>query len=300
MSSQRPCGHPRETEARYTTPMPDLERPRADRMKLLLAPAFGPVQRVLAALRALPWPTPLQRVTARGLARLKARIPELAELLDGPSPARAPRPPSQVEAHPPAAELPELRARLESRDYQVRTKAAQALGSSRDAAATEALVGALRDRSVEVAVAAATSLAVSGGERGTRALLAVLDNAEGFYHPLVRASAVHGLGSLLPRHERAPLVRALRDLDAEVSIAAISALSSGSTEGAPPLLDVVLNADGFFLPITRLAAARGLERLSPHGSEALSRALECEGDPALREVMERLVARASARTALAE
>jgi hypothetical protein len=267
-----------------------LERPREERVKLLLAPAFGPLQRVLSALRSLPWPTPLQRVTARSLERLKARIPELAELLDGPQPPKRPR--SQAETRVPATELPELLALLQARDYQTRTKAAQALANHREPEATSALAEALRDRSVEVAVAAATSLSVAGGEGATSTLLAVLDNTEYFYHPLVRAGAVHGLGSLLPRGERAPLVRALRDLDAEVSIAAIAAFSNGGPEGAPALLAVVENADGFYLPITRLAAARGMERLPPYGSHELVRVRAAESDPAVREILDRLIARA--------
>jgi HEAT repeat protein len=266
-----------------------LERPREERVKLLLRPAVGPLQRVLSALRALPWPAPLQRITARSLERLKARIPELAELLDGPKPKR---PKSQAETRAPVESVPELLALLQTRDYQARTKAAQALANHREPEATEALIGLLRDRSVEVAVAAATSLSVAGGDRAIQALLAVLDNTEGFYHALVRAGAVHGLGNVLPRDERGPLVRALRDLDAEVSIAAIAAFSNGGPEGAPALVAVVENTDGFYLPITRLAAARGLERLPPYGSQELERVRAWEGDPAIREVLERLISRA--------
>jgi HEAT repeat protein len=265
-----------------------LERPREERVKLLFAPAVGPLQRVFAALRALPWPAPLQRVTARSLERLKARIPELAELIDGPKP----KPRSQAETRAPVSALPDLLQLISARDYQGRTKAAVALANHREPEAVAALIEALRDRSVEVAVAAATSLSVAGGERATQALLAVLDNREGFYHPLVRAAAVHGLGNLLPRDERGSLVRALRDLDAEVSIAAIGAFSNGGRESAAPLLAVVENTDGFYLPITRLAAARGLERLPPLGSAELERVRSWEGDAMVREVLERLISRA--------
>jgi HEAT repeat protein len=265
-----------------------LERPREERVKLLLAPAFGPLQRVLSALRALPWPAPLQRVTARSLERLKARIPELAELLDGPQPKR---PRAQADSRAPVNALPELLELLKARDYASRTQAAQALANHREPEATEALIHALRDRSVEVAVAAATALSVAGGERATQALLAVLDNTEGYYHALVRAGAVHGLGSLLPRDERTALVRALRDLEAEVSIAAIAAFSNGGREAAPALLAVVENTDGFYLPITRLAAARGLERLPPYGTGELERVRAWESDPIVREILERLISR---------
>jgi hypothetical protein len=261
---------------------------REERVRLLLRPTFGPLQKVIGLLRSLPWPTPLQRVTQHGLERLKARIPELAELLDGTPKKRAPRTQSKTSV----SALPELLALLGARDYQTRTKAAQALANHRDEEAIEALVGVLRDRSVEVAVAAATALSVSGGGRARRALLAVLDNAEGYYHPLTRAAAVHGLGGLT-RDDHMPLQRALRDQDAEVSIAAISALSSSyARESTIALLGVVENTEGFFLPITRLAAARGLERLPLSGITDLERVRAWEGDPLVAEVLDRLLARA--------
>lgn len=281
--------------------MPPRNLPSEGRGKLLLASAVGPVQRALAALRALPWPSPLQRLTARGLARLAQHLPELAELLGEarPSPTRSQGGPSPVASRTPVLELSELLARLGARDFGERVSAAQALASHSDPRATDALVGALRDRSVEVAVAAATSLAMSGSGGATRALLAVLDDTEGFHHPLVRAAAVHGLGQLLPRHDRAPLVRALRDPQAEVSIAAIAALGHHGEVAAPHLLGVLLDAS-FFLPVTRLAAGRALERLAPYGADALAQAAAREPDPALRALMERLHARVAASTALAE
>lgn len=267
------------------------ERTREERVKLLFAPALGPLQRVLSRLRALPWPEPVQRLTARSLQRLKARIPELAELLDGPKPK--PRPKSQAETRASVSTLPELLEMLAGRDYQARTKAAQALANYREPQALDALVAALRDSSVEVAVAAATSLAVAGGERAVASLLAVLANTEGFYHPLVRAAAVHGLGGVLPRDDRGALVRALRDTDAEVSIAAIGAFSSSiGRDSAAALLAVVENSDGFYLPITRLAAARGLERLPAYGSADLERVRGWESDPAVADVLQRLILRA--------
>lgn len=267
------------------------ERTREERVKLLFAPALGPLQRVFSALRALPWPAPIQRVTARGLQRLKARIPELADLLDGPKPK--PRPKSQADTRAPTTSLPELLQMLCANDYTVRAKAAQTLANYREPEALDGLVGALRDASVEVAVAAATSLSVAGGERAVASLLGVLANTEGFYHPLVRAAAVHGLGGVLPRDERGPLVRALRDVDAEVSIAAIGAFSNSiGRDSATALLAVVENTDGFYLPITRLAAARGLERLPPYGTSDLERVRSWESDPAVGDVLDRLIKRA--------
>jgi hypothetical protein len=267
---------------------------REERVRLLLRPTFGPLQRIVGLLRSLPWPTPLQRVTQRGLARLKSRIPELAELLDGR--AKVKRQP-RTQTSTTVSALPELLAMLSARDYQTRTQAAQALANHREEQAVEALIGSLRDRSVEVAVAAATALSVSGGGRARRALLAVLENAEGFYHALTRAAAVHGLGGGLTRDDQMPLQRALRDRDAEVSIAAISALSSSyALDSTVALLGVVENTDGFFLPITRLAAARGLERLPLPSVVDLERIRTWEGDPSVAEVLERLLSRARGTT----
>ena len=264
---------------------------------MLLAPTFGPLQRVLGLLRSLPWPAPLQRVTQRGVDRLKARIPELAELLDGVASTRPGRAGTQKSA--PSRGLSELLGLIGARDYESRTKAAQGLANHRDEQAIDALIHALRDRSVEVAVAAATSLSVSTSARARRALLAVVENREGYYHSLVRASAVHGLGGVQLREDPMPLQRALRDLEAEVSIAAVGALSSyWDRESAQALLGVVENADGFYLPITRLAAARGLERLPQCQLADLERVRAWEPDPAVGEVLERLLRRARESTSV--
>jgi HEAT repeat protein len=262
--------------------------PREDRAKLLLVPALGRLRAVVDFLRALPWPVPVQRVTQRGLERLRARIPQLAELL-GEAPRAAPK---QC-ARPVASDLPALLSWLSARDYQTRLRAVQGLASRGEAEAVEALIATLRDRSVEVAVASATALSVCGAPRAREALLGVLQNTDGYYHALTRAAAVHGLGALLAPAERAPLERALRDLEAEVSIAAISALSArAGPDSRPALLSVIENADGFFLPITRLAAARGLERLPGFAPGELGLLRSRESDPLVGEVLERLGASA--------
>lgn len=262
------------------------------RMNLASAPLLGSLRRWADALRALPLPKPLQRLSERGLARLRARLPELAALLDGRSrPARSTVPPSHVEPRN-SAESAELLAQLAASDYRLRVRAVQALVHQRAPEAVDALRGALRDRSVEVAVAAVGSLQIVAGRKAQRTLREVVDDDQHYYHPLVRAAAVHALGALLTEHECAPLVRALRAGDAEVSIAAIGALCAcAPLRAAELLLEVVENREGFFLPITRLAAARGLERLSWLPAADLSRVSEAEGNPQLRAILGRLCAR---------
>ncbi len=259
---------------------------RDNRLKLATVPLAGSLRRLVEALRALPLPKPLQRLSERGLERLRARLPELAALLDGkPRPTRSTIPPS-------SGELGELIAQLASSDYRQRLRAVQALVHQRVPATVDALSAALRDRSVEVAVAAVGSLQIVAGRKAQRTLRAVVDDEQRYYHPLVRAAAVHALGALLSETECAPLLRALRDADAEVSIAAIGALGAcAPARASEVLLEVVENRDGFFLPISRLAAARGLERLSSLPAAALERLGQVEADAQLREILARLIAR---------
>jgi HEAT repeat protein len=268
-----------------------------NRMKLAAVPVLASLRRLVEALRDVPLPKPLQRLTERGLERLRARIPELATLLDASQRAvpRASEPkprPSPGSIPPGPGKLADAITQLSANDYRLRLRAVQALVHHREQAASDALCGALRDRSVEVAVASVSSLQIVAGRKARATLLEVMDNDQDYYHPLVRAAAVHALGGLLSEHECAPLVRALRDHDAEVSIAAISALGACAPSRAGELLlEVVENRDGFFLPITRLAAARGLERLSWLPITSLERVSGAEQDPQLSEILARVAER---------
>lgn len=261
---------------------------RDERVKLLLRPALGPLQTMVGFFRALPWPKPIQRLSQRGLERLMTRIPELGEVLGGPH--RAPRRSAQAAPLSLESEL----SRLHSRDYRVRLQVVQSLSHHATPRAVAALRAALRDRSVEVAVAAVSSLQIVAGLDARPTLEEVLKNADGYYHPLVRAAAVQALGSLLAPAERAPLLSALRDVDAEVSIAAISALVANAGDAASDaLLQVIANSDGFFLPITRLFAARSLARLSRPPIAALEQLREKESDPQLRDILQRIPVQAA-------
>jgi HEAT repeat protein len=260
---------------------------RDNRVKLAVVPVLGSLRRVVEALRSLPLPKPLQRLTERGLSRLVERIPELAHLLDG-----KPRAASSKSIPPAHTKPAELIAQLASSDYRLRLRAVQALVHHGEQSAIDALSSMLRDRSVEVAVAAVSSLQIVAGRSARSTLRDVVANEQGYYHPLVRAAAVHALGGLLAEPECAPIVRALRDPDAEVSIAAISALgASAPARAGELLLDVIANQDGFFLPITRLAAARGLERLSWLPEASLEQVSASETDPQLGEILARVVQR---------
>ena len=266
---------------------------REERVRLLLSPALGSLRALIDLFRSLPWPAPVQRLGQRGLQRLGARFPELSELITGkPSPAvRKPR----QRPRPEPVSLDTLLADIKARDYETRARAARDLAQYRTPETVGTLLGLLRDRSVEVAVAAATALSMVGDAAARTGLLTVLQNAEGYYHPLTRAAAVRGLGPLLLGDQRAPLQQALRDVDAEVSIAAIAAISAqSSAESSAALVRVVENADGFFLPISRLAAARALERLPPCAASELESLRAREPDALVGEALARVIDRAKA------
>jgi HEAT repeat protein len=152
-----------------------------------------------------------------------------------------------------------------------------------------ALVAALADDVVEVAVAAASALGARGDMRARLALLEVLRNSKGFYHPLVRAAAVTALGELLGPDEAEPLLDAVGDQDAEVSVAAIAALAAARVAGAADRLLLLLEeVSGYYLPTTRMAAARALAALPGVDRERLARLREHERDPEVRQLLERI------------
>ncbi|HEX6245936.1 MAG TPA: HEAT repeat domain-containing protein, partial [Polyangiales bacterium] len=200
-------------------------------------------------------------------------------------------PPAKVQraaTHVGSAEA--LRAQLGARDFRTRLKAVQALAHHPGDENEAALIETLRDRSVEVAVDAVHSLQSLAGPRARATLRAVLDNADGYFHPLVRAAAVHALGQLPGAPETPRVEQALYDQDAEVSIAAIAALSASAPELAREALLRVLDQGQFFLPITRLAAARSLSRLRGVPPARVAAFAEREGDVDVREVLSELAA----------
>jgi HEAT repeat protein len=157
-----------------------------------------------------------------------------------------------------------------------------------------ALVAALRDPSAEVAAQAAEALArhapsLKEPEAATSALTHVVENRDGYFNSMTRASAVRTLGVLLPGHKGSILVTAVSDVDALVSLAAIAALSDRDDGASVSALMAVLeNLAGFYLPVSRQAAARAITRLRNYEPDRLRRVLENEYDPAVRDTLSAL------------
>ena len=258
------------------------------------------LQRVLPVL-----PQPVQRLGARALPRLLRRFRELAELIGQPPPrtqvadaGRAPRPSASAAAQPKVMNGAPLNgvpfdpepwlAQLESEStWQRRAAAARALRDADDTRAVGALGNALRDRSAEVAAAAAGSLAGKRDPRAVTALRAVVENADRYYTSSVRAAAITALASRGTDLE--PVFDAVRDIDAEVSVAAIFALHEFAPQAAAQhLLPLLQDRSGYFLPLTRIAALHALTRGGALTRELAAQLLQTEPDGEVRAALARL------------
>ena len=90
----------------------------------------------------------------------------------------------------------------------------------------------------------------------------------------------------MPPNQATPVVSAVADVDALVSLAAIAALAErDETTSAGALMGVLENRAGFYLPLTRQAAARALMRLQNYEPDRLRRLLETEYDATVRETL---------------
>jgi HEAT repeat protein len=177
---------------------------------------------------------------------------------------------------------------VSSSSWQARASAAMSLADVSAEGVVPALVRALRDRSVEVAVAAADALSGQRDECAATELLAVLENREGYFNPVTRVAAISGLARRLDVARLDPVFAALRDIDAEVSIAAVAVIAERVPARAGKLLlPVLCDKTGYYLPIVRLAAANALERAGALHSGVVGELLAQEIDPSVRRVLER-------------
>jgi hypothetical protein len=82
------------------------------------------------------------------------------------------------------------------------------------------------------------------------------------------------------------LAYALRAVNAEICVSAIADLTDrGDAPAGVLLLDLLEDATGFFIPLTRLAAARGLQRISDIDADRLLRLLQYEADVSVRDAL---------------
>jgi HEAT repeat protein len=266
-----------------------------------------PVHRLQALARAhvLPWierflprgfAARAQQLSTRAFERISVLFPSIAELvgLRAPAPSvpsapRVPREAVSATAMPLETKTPEqLVSQLEGAgDWQSRAQAAAALAHVDAPDVLDALVYALRDPSAEVAAAVVDALSAKSGARVGNVLHEVVTNSDGYFSPITRAAAV---AALARRGEMAHVFAAVHDLEASVSIAAISAIVEQAPHAAAlHLLQVVQDRSGYFLPLTRVAAARALERSGALSPELAEELLATEQDEGVRAVLHGLL-----------
>jgi hypothetical protein len=172
--------------------------------------------------------------------------------------------------------------------WQARASAAMTLAHVDGEGVGPALLRALRDSSVEVAVAAVDALGGRADAPAIDALLGVLQNSDGYFNPVTRVAAITGLARRPDLTNVEPLLAAVRDIDAEVSIAAIAVIAERLPDIAEAQLSPLLrDHSGYYLPLVRLAAANALERSGSLHAGVAAELLQTESDPALRRVLER-------------
>jgi HEAT repeat protein len=175
-------------------------------------------------------------------------------------------------------------------DVAQRVDAVRALTEARTPAVSVALTSALRDPSAEVAAEAADALRHHAGDSATLALRNVVANSDGYFAGGVRAAAIRTLSVILPHGDGAPITAAVADADAEVSVAAIAGVVDRNEKGgADALFTVLENPRGYYVALTRAAAARGLCALRALPDRTrLQALLQAEHDPEIREILSSL------------
>jgi HEAT repeat protein len=192
------------------------------------------VARLLDSIRALPWPEPIERGVRSSARCLGRRFPALATLfgLARSEPARA------------------AQRRRPSRERRPRKPS------------VASLIAALRGPEPDAAVAAAGELGGRRSERAREALVEALRNRDGYTSPRTRIAALRALAKSLREGEEARLAEAARDVDPDVSLAAIEALAEGGGAAARDALEEIAEDQTVFvLPVARRAARSGLAEL---------------------------------------
>jgi hypothetical protein len=248
-------------------------------------------------------PRPVQRLVVSSLDVLVRRWPGLAWLSGIAAKTIAPEPmapesieppESRVETALPSSRDESLECLRACNDSVARAFAARALSHVVDRETTVALVIALRDPMAEVAVEAALALRFHPAEFAAPALRHVLENRDRYFSPTTRAAAVRTLGALLPAGQAAPVAAAVADVDASVSLAAVAALAErDEPDGAEVLLALLEDASGFYVPLTRQAAARALSQMGYDDEGRIDALLGREADSTVREALSSVRLRAS-------
>jgi HEAT repeat protein len=175
---------------------------------------------------------------------------------------------------------------LRAGELASRMAAAGKLGELGGPEAITALQIALRDPTAEVAREATLALGKTRDTSVMAALAVVLENADGYFHSVVRTAAAESLSLFSDRQVIPTLKSAVRDPIAEASRAAIRGLGIvAGVEAVPTLLTVVSNPDNYFLPSVRATAIQVLAAIpGPDAANCLRQVRENPSeDPIVRQ-----------------
>jgi hypothetical protein len=276
--------------------------------------AIAAVQRLVNVIERLRlrWKAPTrefagqaQRFGAQAWRRVTARWPALELLVQDravgvqsslrrdvptePDPSERASPEPRDESERAAMKQALLADFARAETWQDRASALTALAEHRGDDLVQALLPAVRDESAEVAVAAIDALTAQPDPRAEQALRDVLANAEGFFSPVARVAALSGLAERLPRTAFSPIFDSVKDVDAEVSIAAIALIAKHHpAEALGQLLPLLKDDSGFFLPVVRLAAISAIEHTRALTASEAGALLAGEHDPAVHAVLARI------------
>jgi HEAT repeat protein len=158
---------------------------------------------------------------------------------------------------------------------------------------TRSLIEDLARVDADIAREAAAALGRTGDRSAVEPLINVVANIDGYFHGVVRAAAIGSLGQIGDPRAFPALVAAVRDPMAEASAEAIRALAAlGDAQAISVLIDVLQNADGFYLAIVRRAAVLALAQLAGDSAVAALRAVAANGgeEPAIRQTAQAALA----------
>ncbi len=223
---------------------------------------------LIARARALPWPAPVQRVAQRGLRALAKRSKTAAWLLD--------RAQEALEAAT-AAPFSSAASSTSARSAKVSFDVGPAFSTPIAVALAAAPVSAAFEVEPEPAAAIASELAIATAPAAEVAIQT---------EPLPLVVSKDPLPDALDA-----LAYAMRSVSAETCVAAIADLTDrGDAAAGALLLDLLEDSSGFFIDLSRLAAARGLQRVREVDGARVERLLRREQDLGVAHALHKVLA----------
>jgi HEAT repeat protein len=154
-------------------------------------------------------------------------------------------------------------------------------------AVIEPMLAGLRHIDADVAREAATELGKSGNPAAVAPLIDVVENANGYFHSVVRSAAAVSLALLKDSRAVDSLIEMVNDPITDPSTEAIHALAAlGDRKAVARLIEVTRNTNNYYAGSVRRAAVAGLIKLGGDAAVTELRRLTATAteDAAIREL----------------